>query len=55
MDAGLLAEAIVCLEQLAQEHSDWFKARAVLAEAYYRSNQWQSREGRNRLVDEPWD
>jgi tetratricopeptide (TPR) repeat protein len=42
MDAGLLAQATACLEQLAHEHPDWFNSHAVLAEAYYRANQWRS-------------
>ncbi len=42
MDAGLLAEAVACLEQLEQEHPEWLDAHAVLAEAYFRSNRWQS-------------
>jgi tetratricopeptide (TPR) repeat protein len=42
VDAGLLDEAVVCLEQVVREHSDWFNARATLAEAYFRARRWRS-------------
>ncbi|MDZ4657601.1 MAG: alkaline phosphatase family protein [Bythopirellula sp.] len=36
MDAGLLVQATAVLEQLTQQHPDWFHSRSLLAETYYR-------------------
>lgn len=36
VDTGLFAQATTVLEQLTQQHPDWFLSRSLLAEAYYR-------------------
>ena len=42
MDTGLFDQATAVLEQLTQQHPDWFHSRSLLAETYYR--------GRHRLA-----
>jgi tetratricopeptide (TPR) repeat protein len=42
MDAGVLDDATAVLEELTQQHPDWFRSRSLLAETYYR--------GRHRLA-----